>query len=120
MRTILFLLVNTLVLFGLAAILPGFGISNVFAAIIFLVVIAVLDYTLIPLLQLISLPINFLTFGLVGWLINLLAFWIADSFVDGIVIEPEGLGYFFYIVIISFCLSAVSPAIVNLINKEEV
>ena len=70
------------VLFALAVLfigwlLPGISISGFLAALILVVVIALINALLRPLINFLTLPINFLTLGLFGLVINALLFMLA-------------------------------------------
>jgi putative membrane protein len=53
-------------------------------AIIFVVFLTLLNWTIVPLIKLLALPINFLTFGLFNGLINLVVLLIMMNVIKGI------------------------------------
>lgn len=58
----------------------------------FIILISIISGTIGILLKFISAPFNWLTFGLINFLINLFVIHLADNFVDGV--EVKGfLGY---------------------------
>ena len=65
-------------------IVPGIEIDNFISAMFVCIIIALINTFIKPLLQLITLPINILTLGLVSLVINalmlMLAGWIAPGF----------------------------------------
>ena len=80
------------VLFALAIMLigwliPGIGVASFVAALIMTAVIALINIFIRPLIEFISLPINYLTLGLFGLIINTLLFMLAGYFVSGISID---------------------------------
>lgn len=80
------------VLFALAIMLigwliPGIGVAGFIPAIIMTAVIALINIFIRPLIEFISLPINYLTLGLFGLVINTLLFMLAGYFVPGITID---------------------------------
>ena len=62
---------------------PGISVDSFTTAIIVAVVWGVLSFTVKPLLNLVALPINLLTFGLFSFVINALLFWFMAAFVPG-------------------------------------
>ena len=73
MTWILRFLVNLVVIFGLSRILPGFMELSLTQAGLFVVVLGLLNWTIVPIVKILALPLNFLTLGLVGFIINGLA-----------------------------------------------
>ena len=67
--------------------LPGFfiapGISGVQGALIFVVVLAIANAVLRPLLQMFTLPLTCLTLGLFSFVINAFLFWLVGQFIPG-------------------------------------
>jgi len=74
---------SLVVFYGLPAIIPGIAIDGGRAAIIAAVVFAFINFAIKPILRVITLPLNFLSFGLFGLLINVLLFWFVASIVEG-------------------------------------
>ena len=80
------------VLFALAImfigwLIPGIGVANFIAALIMTAVIALVNIFIRPLIEFISMPVNYLTLGLFGLVINALLFMLAGYFVPGITID---------------------------------
>lgn len=80
------------VLFALAImfigwLIPGIGVANFVAALIMTAVIALVNIFIRPLVEFISMPVNYLTLGLFGLVINALLFMLAGYFVPGITID---------------------------------
>ncbi len=73
-----------LVIMLIGWILPGISVSGIVSALIVTVVIALINIFIRPLVEFIALPINFLTLGLFGLVINALLFMLAGFFVPGI------------------------------------
>lgn len=78
---------NALVIFGLSYLPIGVHIDNYGTALIFSLVLSLLNYTLKPLLILFTLPISIFTFGLFLFAINAIVIWAAAGMVPGISIE---------------------------------
>jgi putative membrane protein len=58
-------------------------VANSLTLILAGVVLAILELTLRPFLKLILLPINVLTLGIVGWLVNIFVLWLVQQLVPG-------------------------------------
>jgi putative membrane protein len=113
----LFFAINTIILMILSAFLKNFNVDSIFASLIFLLVLTFLNWTIVPILKFLSLPINLLLFGLVGFFINLMALWIAVEIVPGIDITASGLEYFLNLLVISICLSVISPSLKRMLES---
>ncbi len=83
LRWILFTLAVMLV----AYIIPGITVEGFMAAFILSVVIGLINVFLRPLLTFITLPINFLTLGLFGLILNALLLMLAGYIAPGVTIE---------------------------------
>ncbi|OWY20813.1 phage holin family protein [Sphingobacteriales bacterium UPWRP_1] len=84
------LLVNGLVVYVLAKLLPGVHVNGFISAVLFGLVLGVVNYFVKPILSMLTLPITILTFGLFLLILNglmvMLASWLLDGFhVDGLV-----------------------------------
>jgi putative membrane protein len=72
------------ILFAVAArIVPGVAVDGIRTAIIAGLVLSLVNATIGSLLRFFSFPINFLTFGLVGFVITVLMILLTDSLVTG-------------------------------------
>jgi len=76
--------------FGIAAALliianfvPGISVASFYTALVVSVIWGLFGLTIRPLLNLLALPINLLTFGLFSFVINALLFWFIGTFVEG-------------------------------------
>ncbi|MDP3964265.1 MAG: phage holin family protein [bacterium] len=81
------LLVNALAVAAAAYILPGVVVEGFWAAVITAVVIGFVNAILRPIIVVLTLPINFLTFGLFTFVINAVLIMLASSFVPGFSVE---------------------------------
>ena len=95
--------------FGLAYVLKGVNIDTFWTAIIFALVLAVLNIFLKPLLILLTLPVTILTLGLFLFIVNTLVVLLASRFVDGIHIANFWWGLLF---------SLLLSLIVSVLDKE--
>lgn len=94
---------NVLVLLITAYLVPGFSISSYVTAFLVVIVIAVLNTLIKPILIIFTLPINILTLGLFTFIINAIILELASLFVKGFVIESFGTA-----IIASIIMTAVS------------
>lgn len=109
-RSVILTIVSILLL---SWFLPGVNIANTVTLILAGVVLAVLNVTLRPFLKIVLLPINVLTLGLFGWVINALVLFLTTWLVPGFSIGPVELfgwtlSQFWSLIVVSFALSLVS------------
>lgn len=118
LRGLAYLVVNALVLLGLSYLISSFEVTNFVAAIIFVVVLTALNWTVLPVLKFFAFPFNILTLGLVNGLLSLLAINLAIWLVDGVNIIGDGWTQVFTTLIIAVVL-AVSSGIVEKVLGED-
>lgn len=80
-------LVFALIIMFVGWIIPGFDVQNIWAALIAVVVIALINAFIKPLILLLTLPINILTLGIFTLIINALLFMFAAYLVPGINVD---------------------------------
>lgn len=61
----------------------GIAVSGLYSALIVALVWGLLSLTIRPVLGLLTLPINLITFGLFSFVLNALLFWFVASFLEG-------------------------------------
>ncbi|MEO6488475.1 MAG: phage holin family protein [Ferruginibacter sp.] len=113
MTFIIRLLITAAIAYGLSLILSGVHIDGYGTAIIFALVLGLLNLFIKPLIILFTLPITLLTLGLFLFVINALIIIIADKFIDGIRIDG-----FFWALIFSLVLSIFSSATNAALKKK--
>lgn len=113
MNFIIRILASAAVVYLLSMVLSGVHIDGFTTAIIFALVLALLNAIVKPLLILLTLPITIITLGLFLFVINAFIIIIADKFIDGIRIDG-----FFWALLFSLILSIFSAA-TNKAMKEE-
>ncbi len=106
------------ILFALAVLfiawlLPGISIAGFLAALILVVVIALINAFLRPLINFLTLPINFITLGLFGLVINALLFMLAGFLVPGVEVAN-----FWWALLASVILSFLGSGIDSVTNKS--
>ena len=82
MKIIARILLITLALFIAAAIVPGVTVGGLYTTIIAAIILGLLNVTVKPILQVLTLPITILTLGLFAFIINAGIFLFAASFVQ--------------------------------------
>ena len=111
MRFIVNILITAVIVFVLSKLLsPHVQINNMVTAIIFALVLAVLNFIVKPLITILTLPLTIVTLGLFLLVINVIIIMLADYFVSGIRIEG-----FLWAFIFGLLLTIVS----TLLNKLE-
>lgn len=75
---ILKFILSAVLVYGLSLILPGVSLSGVGGAAILIVVLAILNAIVKPILQILGLPITILTLGLFLLVINVIIVKLAD------------------------------------------
>jgi putative membrane protein len=104
MRFLIRIIVIAAVSFGLAHVLKGVHIDTFWTAIVFAVVLAILNIFIKPLIILLTLPVTILTLGLFLFIVNALVVLLASKFVNGISISSFGWALLFSL-ILSFVTS---------------
>lgn len=106
MNFLIRILVVAAVSFGLAHILNGIHVTDFWTALVFAVVLALLNMFVKPLLILFTLPVTFVTLGLFLFVINALVVLLASKVVDGFSIDN-----FWWALLFSIILSIITSAI---------
>ncbi len=81
------LLISAVVAFVLQKLLSGVYFEDFGTAIVFAVVLGLLNIFVKPVLKLLSLPLTIFTFGLFSLVVNAVVMLLADYFVDGFYID---------------------------------
>ncbi|MFC6268844.1 phage holin family protein [Frigoriflavimonas asaccharolytica] len=114
MKTILKLLVTAGVAFGLTKILTGVHIDNFMTAIVFALVLGLLNFFVKPVLKIIGLPFTIITLGLFTFVINAAIILIAAHFIDEMSVDG-----FFWALIFSIALSLISSLINGIFLSDD-
>jgi len=86
MKIILRIIVIALVIMALPYIVSGVSVSGFYPALIAALILGVLNLVVRPIISLLTLPVNMLTLGLFGLVINGALLWFVASFVQGFTI----------------------------------
>lgn len=105
-RIIINLLISAVVAFVLQKLLSGVYFADFGTAIVFAVVLGLLNIFVKPILKVLSLPLTILTLGLFSLVINAVVMLLADYFVDGVRIDG-----FFSALIFSVLFSVVNSVL---------
>ena len=87
MYVILRWLAYTLAIMLIAWIIPGISVSSIWAALLVVVIMGLINIFLRPLLTFVTLPINFLTLGLFTFVLNALLFMLAGYIAPGFSVD---------------------------------
>lgn len=95
MKVLINLLITAVVAFVLQKILGGVSIASFGTAIVFAIILGLLNMFVKPVIQILSLPLTIVTFGLFSLVINAGIVLLAGYFVDGVVINGWGWAFVF-------------------------
>jgi putative membrane protein len=84
MRFITRLLLIALAIMGVSYFIPGISVRSFWVALLFALILGVVNALIRPLIILLTLPINLLTLGLFTLIINAFTFWLASKFIFGV------------------------------------
>ncbi|HEX6192722.1 MAG TPA: phage holin family protein [Chitinophagaceae bacterium] len=113
MNFLLKILIIAGVSFGLANILGGVHVTDFWTALVFAVVLAILNVIAKPILILLTLPVTLITLGLFLFVINALIVLLASKFVEGFSIDNFWWGLLF-----SLLLSLIMSFIDKQVDKD--
>lgn len=114
MNLIIRMLITAAVAFFLTKILSGVHFDNFATAIIFAIVLAVLNLIVKPILHILGLPLTIITLGLFAFVINALVILIADYFIDGMMVDG-----FWWALIFSIALSLITSLVSGIFNSAD-
>ncbi|MBI3019975.1 MAG: phage holin family protein [Parcubacteria group bacterium] len=80
-------LITALAFLMAAELVPGIEVASFYTALILAFFWGIIGLTIRPILLLLTLPINFLTFGLFTFIINGFLFWFLSTFVEGFTVD---------------------------------
>ncbi len=105
------LVINTVALLITAYLIPGFVVENLVAAVVAAFVIGVINTFIKPILQIIALPITFMTLGIFALVLNILLLWAAAYITPGFSIDG------FLTAVIGSIVLSLTSAFLNLLTK---
>ena len=77
------ILANAAAILLMPRIIAGITVAGFYTAVIVALIWGLISVTVRPVLGLLTLPINLITFGLFSFVLNALLFWFVASFVQG-------------------------------------
>ena len=80
-------------------LLPGVSVTSFWVAFLFSLLLAFLNYTVKPILVILTLPLTVLTLGLFLWVVNTIMVLMAATFINGLTISGFGWGLLFSLVL---------------------
>lgn len=107
MKLVLSLIINAVAVFAAAYLLPQVSVDTPLTAFWVALVLGILNSTLKPILKLLTLPINFITLGLFGLVINVFILYVATLIVPGFVISGI-VGYILFSLVTGIVASVLS------------
>ncbi|WP_027377850.1 phage holin family protein [Kaistella palustris] len=114
MNLIIRLLVTAVAAYLLAYILPGIHFTGFGGALIFAIVLGILNLIVTPILKILGFPLTIITLGLFSLVINAIVILIADYFVDSMTVDG-----FLWAFIFSIALSFITSLLGGLISPKD-
>lgn len=114
MNFLLRILITAVVAFALANVLSGIHVDTFWTALVFALVLAILNVLVKPILILLTLPLTIVTLGLFLFVVNALVVLLASRFVNGFRINSFWWGLFF-----ALLLSLITSVIFSQMDKEK-
>ncbi len=108
------LFLTTILVVFLAYVIPGVEVKSLWSALGVAIVLGLLNTFLKPLLIIITIPFTILTFGLFLLVINAFIIILADSLIDGFVVDG-----FWWALLFSLVLSFMTSLFTKNNKKEE-
>lgn len=102
MKLIIKLLITVFALLLVSQYVPGIHVESLYIAGIVALILGVLNFTVKPVLWVLTLPINLLTLGLFSFILNAFLFWFVSTFVSGFIVDgfiPAFIGAFIVAII---------------------
>lgn len=113
MRTLLKVILSALSLMLWSQVLTGITIDNFFAALIAVLMLAIVNGIVRPILTLLTLPLTFLTLGLFLIVLNVFFIWLAALLTPGFRVEG-----FWVILLFGFLVGITQSAIDKALSKD--
>ena len=108
------ILISALVAFALAYVLRGIHVDSFWTALVFALVLAVLNILVKPILIILTLPLTLLTLGLFLFVVNTIVVLLASKLIDGFRIDNFWWGLLF-----SLLLSIISSIITKELDTKD-
>lgn len=105
MNLLLRWLIISLIILAAAYVFPGIKVASIYVALIAAIVLGLINLIIRPILVILTLPINLITFGLFTFVINALLILLASSLVPGFSVAS-----FWWALLLGFIISVVNSA----------
>lgn len=113
MKTLLKIVLSALALMLWSQALPGIQVDNFMAALVAVVVLAIVNGVVRPILTLLTLPLTFLTLGLFLIVLNVFFIWLAALIAPGFRVEG-----FWTILLFGLLMGITQSAIDGALSKK--
>jgi len=113
-KFIIKIIIVALVVVGVSYFIPGISVTDYLTALLFALILGVVNVLVRPLVMLLSLPIRWLTLGLFTLIVNALMFWLASIVVPGIIIDS-----FFSAFLGALIVGVISWLVNQLLKKDK-
>ncbi|WP_234110637.1 phage holin family protein [Chryseobacterium sp. R2A-55] len=97
MNLIIRLLITAVVAYTIPYVLPGIHFDGFSTAVVFAIVLAILNLIVKPVLSILGLPLTIITFGLFALVINAVIILLAEKFVSGMHVDGFWWAFIFSI-----------------------
>lgn len=87
LRALIRVLATAVTLMLIANFVPGIAVSTFYIALVVAIIWGILGLTVRPILTILTLPINLITFGLFSFILNALLFWLLSTFIAGFTVN---------------------------------
>lgn len=114
MRFILKLILMGLAVYGISYLLSAIRVEDFGAAVLFVLVLILLNIFVRPILILLTIPVTIITLGLFLIVVNAIIIWIADGLMDSIMVKN-----FWWTIIFSILISIANALIDSLLSRSE-
>lgn len=99
-------IVTIFILYIAGTVLPNVQVGSIPSLIFFLLFLGLLNGVVLPVIKIISFPINFLSLGLFNLFLNFLGLIFALNVINNaVIISSKGLDYFFTVILLSVVLA---------------
>ncbi|MCP4402156.1 MAG: phage holin family protein [bacterium] len=108
------LVINAIIFLIVSSLYSGIYVNDFWAAVFAALILGLINALLRPILFVLTLPINFLTFGLFTFVLNGIMLLLTDRLYDGIQIEGFGAA-----IIAAFLFSIVNAILSSILVKDD-
>jgi len=102
---------------GLSIVLPSLQVSNAWAAGVFIVVLTLLNLIVLPIIKILTLPINFLTLGIFNVILNLFVVIVVAGSIKGMDLGRD-LGQQVFTAFIIVLSLSIGNSLINTFEKD--